>query len=805
MFRIRSPFSARLTTLPAYDQTATEVAFLLGGIGTGNVSVGSRGQLKDWEIFNHPDKGRKFPYTFFAVHTQCQGDIQNRKLEGPLMPPYSSSHGLHSAELGGLAHMQVNTLRAEYPLCMVHFEDDKLPVDITLEAYTPFIPLEAEDSGIPGTIIRYRVKNTAGSPAFVSIVGSITNMTTAQGVTDLEYVRYHGETKNTVLEEDGLHGIHMTSVNTPAWHPMHAGLALCTTGDAYTVKPNFLMGTWWDGPQDFWDDFCTDGRLTPLSAQGGRNETIIMNLDQQHTGALAVEHTLQPGEEYVYEFILTWYFPNRKKAWFENYDPKTIAETETIRNHYALRYSSAWDVARALADHMERLERDTMLFHDAFFSSTLPTEILDAASANITVLRSTTCFWLENDLFMGWEGTFDTNGCCLGNCTHVWNYEQTLAYLFPELEQSMRRTEFMWETDADGCMHFRALRMLEGVTWDLPPATDGQLGAIVRLWRDYRLSGNPKLLDEMGDAALRALDFSITHWDADGDGVLDSQQHNTYDIEFCGINSMTNSMLYAALQAGAEIARVLGQPARAQQYLALCQQGSAKMDALLWNGEYYEQRVDDVEEYKYQFGKGVLSDQLLGQYAAFMAGLGYILPKEHVDAALLSIHHYNFCRKVGALSHIQRTYAIGDEPGLLLCSWPRGGRPRFPFIYSDEVWTGIEYQVAATLLYAGHTAEALEIVQAARSRYNGHNRNPFDEVECGHHYVRSMASWGLMLGASGFSCQPDGSVAFSPRFSQDDFRCFYSTGSQWGVLTQQQDAKGRITQQITPLFLKSQE
>ena len=748
----RKSFIQRMHTLPSYGKEATEFAFLLGGIGTGNVSVGSRGQLKDWEIFNCPGKGNRAPYTFFAIHTRCGNDVQNRILEGPLLPPFSGSNGINSADLGGLPRMQSVRMKAEYPLCAMEFTDDKLPVTVCMEAYTPFIPLNPKDSGLPCAILRYRVQNHSEAPAFVSIAGTLDNMTTIRGYNAFEYPQYQGDARNIAADAPGLHGVKLESVDFESWHPMHASMVLATTGEQYIARPNLLMGTWWDGIQDFWDDFTEDGRLESESAETGHTDTEILKQKRQHICALTTEHTIAPGEEHVFEFLLTWYFPNRIHRWEETYDPKTVTREQTIRNHYALDFADAWDVAGYVCRNMDRLERDTFLFHETFFGGTLPVEFLDAASANITVLRSPTCFWLENNLLMGWEGCFDQGGCCLGNCTHVWNYEQTVGYLFPQLAQTMRKTEFHWETDADGRMNFRALRMLEDRTWDMYPAPDGQLGAIVHLYREYRLSGNADLLDALGETALKALDFSIRFWDQDGDGVLESQQHNTYDIEFYGINSMTNTLYYAGLLAGAQIADILGQVKRAERYSRLAKDGAAKMDAMLWNGEYYEQRIEDVNYYKYQFGKGVLSDQLLGQYAAFMAGLGYVLPENHVRGALQSIFRYNMRRDFSSHSHVQRTYAVGGESGLLLCSWPYGGRPRFPFVYSDEVWTGIEYQVAATMLCVGLVDEALEIVRGVRGRYQGSNRNPFNEVECGHHYVRSMASWGLIVAASGFAC-----------------------------------------------------
>src|SRR4029079_2143232 len=110
-------------------------------------------------------------------------------------------------------------------------------------------------------------------------------------------------------------------------------------------------------------------------------------------------------------------------------------------------FANSWAVAQYVHDNFGRLEEETRTFHDALFSSTLPAYVLDALSANIVPIRSTTCFRLEDGRFFGWEGCFDTAGCCEGSCTHVWSYAQTLAYLFPDLEREMRRIEFAVETE----------------------------------------------------------------------------------------------------------------------------------------------------------------------------------------------------------------------------------------------------------------------------------------------------------------------------------------------------------------------
>ena len=103
---------------------------------------------------------------------------------------------------------------------------------------------------------------------------------------------------------------------------------------------------------------------------------------------------------------------------------------------------------------------------------------------------------------------------------------------------------------------------------------------------------------------------------------------------FYGINSLTNSIFYAALEAASKMAEYMKDVQKAKKWHELFLHGHDKMDVLLWNESYYEQLLsEDIDTYKYQYGTGCLSDQLLGQELAHLYGIGYILPEEHVKKA----------------------------------------------------------------------------------------------------------------------------------------------------------------------------
>ena len=789
--------------------TAERAAFPLGGIGTGNVSLGARGELRDWELENLPDKGRLNPFTFFAIHVApTDGEPVTRVLEAQHTGRHDWDAGYGFDRLAGLPRLAGATLHGEYPVVDIDFDDDVLPVDVSLRAFTPLVPLDPDASGIPAAVLRYRVTNPGSTSVAVTIAGSLSHTAGRGeglfGMRTQQTVRWREE-----VDEDGrgVRGLDF-GIRLPEDDPGYGTLSLTTTDADTTAKPQWVTGFWPDGPRLFWDDFRDDGLLEPeprltledrprgLFAELDDGvpradvvvgeEELFEKLPRLRTGSLGIVHTLAPGGSRDFEFVLAWSFPNRRRGWGGHIVFADPHIDEVVTNHYATLWPDAWSAASHLHRELPALEAATLAFVEALYGGSLDPVIADAVGANIAAIRSTTCFVVESPtpelgdgpVFAAWEGSFDHGGSCEGTCTHVWSYAQSVAWLFPSLERSARRVEFLLETDADGAQKFRSNRVFGGPSWFMGPAVDGQLGTFLRLHREWRFSGDDDFLRELWPAAARTLDHAVRTWDRDGDGLLDGELHNTYDIEFHGIDPLANGLFVAALRAGARMAAHLGESERTADWLERAERASRAMDAVLWNGEYYRQVIDDVDAHRYQYGEGVLSDQLLGQFHAFVNGLGPILPPEHVRSALAAIMAHNFRADLTTHESTQRVYALGDEGGLLLASWPRGGRPAIPFVYSDEVWTGVEHQVAASLVYTGLVDDALRLERTLRSRYDGTARNPWNEIECGNHYARSLSSWGLLLAFSGVQWDaPTRTLSFDP---VADGRYLFTTDRAWG-------------------------
>ena len=798
--------------------TAESVAFPLGGIGTGNVSLGARGELRDWEFENLPDKGRLNPRSFFAIHAAPQGGPSvTRVLEARSSGRHDRDAGYGFDELAGLPRLDSAGLHGEYPVVDIDFTDATLPVTVSLHAFTPLVPLDADASGIPAAVLRYRVANPGDAPVTVTVVGSMSHTAgrgtpgpdAPWGMRGTQSVRWR--------ESDGIRGLDF-DIDLDHDDPGYGTMSLTTTDSSTTVKPQWVTSYWPDGARLFWNDLADDGLLAPEprltledkprglfaerdadpDAPALTEEQMLAKLPRVRTGSLGIVHTLAPGEERDFEFVLAWSFPNRRRGWhghiifddaLEDGTPDLRDELGPIvRNHYSALWPDAWTAAAQLHRDLTALEGATDAFVEELYGGSLDPVLADAVGANIAALRSTTCFVLESPtpelgdgpVFAAWEGSFDHGGSCEGTCTHVWSYAQTAAWLFPGVERSARRAEYLLETDESGAQKFRGNRIFGAPRWFIGPAVDGQLGTFLRLHREWRFSGDDEFLRELWPAAARTLDYAAREWDHDGDGLLDGEMHNTYDIEFHGVEPLSNVIHLAALRAGVRMAEHLGDTARAQEWALRADHVAAAIESVLWNGQYYRQVIDDVDAHRYQYGDGVLSDQLLGQFHAFLGGLGYLLPEAHVRSALDAIVQHNHRSDLRDHESTQRVYALNDEGGLLLASWPEGGRPALPFVYADEVWTGIEHQVAVSLLFAGRYDDALRIERALRARYDGAHRNPWNEIECGNHYARSLASWGLLIGASGAQWDAGArTLSFDPVLP-GDAHFLFTTATGWG-------------------------
>jgi uncharacterized protein (DUF608 family) len=780
-----------------------QIALPLGGIGAGSVCLNGYGGLQDFSLRHRPSLSaapeRNEPReAAFALLRVEEGGV-TRLVEGPLPVGKIWNFGLKGqGHIGGgfegLPRFRSCSFKGEFPFGTACLSDPDLPFVVEVRGWNPFIPLDAESSSLPCAILEYRIANSSDHEAGYAFSYHLSHLAHRLGE------------KGAVSEV--LPGKGVCFRNTEAGLGSSAlGFARPSGGDGSSpalpaacgepiIKARWFRGGWFDAPSRLWDEVSHGGFEAREGIEYGE-------FAGRMGGSIQISGRLGPGEAVTIPIVIAWHFPAMPS------EAGLSASGAARRPWYATRWADARAVLFEVIDNHQRLRARTGTFHDALFGSSLPAVVLDAVSANLGVLKSPTLLREEEGGIWAWEGCFSNEGCCAGSCTHVWNYAQALPWLFPELERSLRELELLRSMDGRGHVEFRAPYEGMSARHEFHAAADGQLGGIMKLHREWLVSGDREWLRSMYPLARRSIEYCIDTWDPRGRGLVEEPHHTTYDIEFWGPEALSSSFYIGALAAMASLAAAAGEDGDAPRYAELAQRAATAASAELFNGEYYQQKViregfivagsaespagdaDDpgeeaallrAEGPKYQYGSGCLSDGVFGAWLAELCGVES--PQDHAEirSHLSAVYSHNFRRSLADHVCTQRPgYALGEEAGLLLCTWPRGGRPSLPFVYSDEVWTGIEYQVASHLISEGMVGQGLEIVAAVRARYDGIVRNPWSEYECGNWYARALSSWGLLVAASGWRYEaPTRCLRIAPRIAVDPFRCFFSTATGWG-------------------------
>ena len=885
----------------------------VGGICAGQVYLTGDGRLAYWDVFNQ-NHNTGYGAVNWKEGRSPELKVRDGRLveDAPVWQGFAvrvrQGERVETRPLSRQGFREV-AFRGEYPIGRVEYRDPDLPLQVRLEAFSPFIPLNARDSALPCTILNYTLENRGPAALEVTLAGWLSNAVCRHSV-----AAFTGRLEHTsrALREPGLTGFLLSAraretqrVTAPptvfadfeggdygAWTVEGAafgtapaagtlpnqqrvsgfqGRGLVNTylgGDVpqgrlvspeFTIERPFLsfligggshagrtcVNLRVDGavvrtatgrdnerlePHN-WDVSDLRGRrarLEIVDAESGpwghinvdqiefRDEPMtaltgalheqadfgalglwVLDEPEAQAGAglpdeaewpaffaapeapagepqpaeggwVRVTRRLTPGEQVPLRFLVVWHFPNLYR------------EERRVGNYYARLFPGAPDVARYVRHEFERLAGETRLWRDTYYRSTLPWWLLDRLHSTAANLATTTCQWWHNGRFWAWEG----GGCCHGTCGHVWNYAHTLARLFPELERSVREHQDFAEgvgLHPDGHIGFR------GEGWDLW-AGDSQAGYILKAWREHQCAPDDAFLNRNWPAIRRAVEFLIRE-DGDGDGLIEGRQHQTYDHDYYGANTFVGALYLGALRAAEEMAREVGDAAFARRCREIFETGSRRSVERLFNGEYFIQDVDLAKHPEWQYGDGCLADQLFGQGWAHQVGLGYLYPASTVRAALASVWKYCWAPDVTAQNRAhppERWFLSPGDAGLFTCTWPRSRHlgPKSTR-YRDEIWTGIEYQVAGHMAWEGMLTEALAICRAIHERYHPRRFNPWNEIECGDHYARALASWGVLLGLAGFEYHgPLGHLGFAPRLTPEDFRCAFTGAEGWGSLAQ---------------------
>lgn len=809
-------------TLHAKDNP--HAVFPLGGVGAGSVGIGTDGRLQDWDIFNRPDKGSVNGFSHFAVRAERGGQVvDTRVLHGPftgdrtgsfLAPEYNAyGFGPRRQQMTGFPSFRQSSLTGPYPVANLEFVDAAFPGTVKMQALSPFIPLADRESSMPVAMFDISFENTTEEALDYTLFGCL-----AFDFTAVE--------AGSHVEIDTSEGARLTGTSThPSDHLGHRQLCLATDHDDVSFQHHLYRGTWFDTMEVYWADIAKGGKLKDrkyADAKGVENQAFADGVEHS---VVATHLHVKPGETKTVRMAMSWYVPNMQKYWISHSRVECCGDKNVAhqwRNYYATQWKSALDVANETLDRWEELCDRTTQFRDVLTDTTLPDVVAEAISANISILKSPTVLRLENGEFYGFEGCHPESGCCEGSCTHVWNYQQALPFLFPSLERSMREVDFDENQNPDGGgMAFR-LALPKGIGRSaVRPCPDGQFGNVMKFYRDWKLHGDAAWLKRYWPSVKAAIEFAWhpeneDKWDPDKTGVLQGRQHHTLDMELFGPNSWLAGFYLGALVAGAELAQAVGDNEAEATYRSLFAKGQAWVEENLFNGRWYQQEIDiadksllepfltekgrvghmsgDVfqqywsEEHgqiKYQIGEGCAIDQVLAEWHARLYGLPALFEPEKFASAVRSIFEFNFEERLGDVPNPCRVFGLEDESGTTICSWPEPApRPSIPLPYSQETMHGFEYAFGCQLMMIGEVDKGVKVFEAVRGRYQGHNRNPWNEFECGSNYARSMANFAAIPILSGFTFDAHSKVlGFAPIHTQDDeFKSFWSNGLAWGQI-----------------------
>lgn len=762
-----------------------EIVFPLGGIGTGSIGLAGNGCLVDWEIFNRPNKGSLNGYSFFAVKAEFPtGKSITKVLQGDwtkdLVGTYANSgfgFGPNGVTMCGFPHFKKLKFEGKFPIATLTFQDDDFPAKVILKAFNPFIPLDADNSSIPAAFFEINIESFADDVKY-SVILSVSNP--------------FESSVNEKIADDRATAVKLIHSGKAATDKTYGDLTVAVDRKDGIYQEYWYRGSWQDKATTFWYDL-TEGAFQ------NRHYDEAAKGDVCSVGASEV---IGRKQQKRFRFLISWNIPNNYNYWEPCKDEK--GDDITWKNYYCTMFADSAAACFYSLDNWDSLYRKTNRFCRSLHASTLDKAVIDAISSTISVLKSPTVLRLEDGTFYGWEGVQAQAGSCEGTCTHVWSYAYALCFLFPELERSLRNTELNFNTDKYGKMEFRTKLPLGRRRGSFHPCVDGQMATVIKIYRDWKITGNSLWLQENWEKVKRILEFAWseqnTHeWDRNKDGVLEGRQHHTLDTELFGPSSWLQGMYLAALKAATEMAAFLGDLSKKEEYNRLFEAGYAWTKENLFNGQYFMHAVelenkgitdhfdcsgywnDEKGQLKYQIGEGCEIDQMLGQWHANICGLGSIFDKQQRHIALQSMVKNNFKQSLRDFTNAWRVFALNDEGGSVICDYPGGSnRPIIPIPYCDECMTGFEYAFAGLLISEGFIEEGLGVVRAIRARYDGKKRNPWNEIECGSNYARPMASFALLPIFSGFTFDlPGKQIGFSPIVA-GDFKCLWSLGTGWG-------------------------
>ncbi|MEI2272474.1 GH116 family glycosyl hydrolase [Sphingobacterium sp. ML3W] len=764
-----------------YYKSKNELQYIgmpVGGLHAGTVYAGGDGRLWLWQIYNETYEGIKEGIEPKLVQWYNGREYVNiRPRDGAAYIEPAIADNLRVLEQGfsvtisGNGNVQTRELRKEhwdevifesaYPSCKIIYLAEDSPLDIELHIYSPFIPLDAENSSLPMTTMHLKAKNKTKHKVQVAFCAWLEN-----GV-HKPRKEFKGVTKLAqVVSIENVQSILYSCEGVPQAEKLagdYGTMALYC--DAVDATANAMVDSW---PFD------------PAQKKFGK-ESASVPFDQLQIGNIIVQREISPQSTDAVSYAISWHFNN----------PHPLLR-EKIKDAqqgywYGTKFSDASDVLKYYHQHRDDLNKFTLTWVETWYNSTLPHWFLDRTLVNIGTLATANTYRFASGRFWAWEGV----GACAGTCTHVWQYGQTMSRLFPELERNLRETTDLGVgfVPESGAIIFRA-------EYETRPAIDGQAGVILRFYREHQMSEDNGFLAHNWQKLKKAVQFIIDQ-DRNGDGMTDTPMENTLDAVWEGEIAWIVGLCLAAVKAAELMAIEMNDQVFQKTCAQYVSKGMTAMDTELFNGEYYIHRPNK------EFGRKKLGsyntchiDQVYGQAWTFQVNLPRINSVEKTRSALKALWNYNFTMDVGPYirTHLNgRPYALSGEGGMVMNTNPNnetaayGEDITWQLGYFHECMSGFEHQVAAHMMAEGMVEESLILTRCIHERYDAAKRNPYNEIECSDHYARAMASYGTFINACGYQYHgPKKHLGFAPRMQHADFKAAFTAATGWGTYQQTQ-------------------
>ena len=766
------------------DWAALEhIGMPVAGIGTGTVYVGGDGRLWGWDIFNVPHEGC-IPNGGTKEQPMRERDGANYINPSRMVSPWNIRQGLvlhidgKPTPLDHSGFPQVK-FTGQYPIATIQLRDPASPISAEIETFSPFIPLDYDNSSLPVTVMEITLKNSGPTAASVGLEAFLENAAIREAASASELRR--------VAQTLPLPG-----------GAMVMGCVAQPAGAPDSTPPLKNLRDWGSMALAILGE-----KAQAQASRGSETAKADSPLSEVQEMAVRVPLIIPARGEIKTTVLISWHFPGLHPDMAGLPDP---------RRWVSERFADAAAVVTHTAKEMAHLSGLTHRFRDTWYGSetgedrgTLPHWLLERSLWTVSALTTNGTYRMSKGRVWGWEGT----GCCPGTCTHVWHYGQSAGRLFSQLEIDLReRTDFTPEVmTAAGSIKYRGTYV-----GDDSECIDGQAGILLRCYREHLSDPTGEFLKRNWPHIQKATDFLVTaeaHDKPSGnDGIFTRRFENTLDAKWGGEIPWIVGIYLAGLTAAAAMAEEMGDTALASRWREIIAKGSTAYAGYFDKAAgFYKAKVTDAELLPVHVGPGSHIDMCLGDFWLAQVGLPPIGDKTQLRQAMTSLYQYNFVPDMGVFRekmkpHSGRHYALAGEGGLVMATWPHGGLPEvcksFPtFGYFQECMSGFEHAAAALMISLAKDqadpllTHGLTVCRAIHDRYDAVHRNPYNEIECSDHYARAMSSYGVFIAATGFHCHAaSGLVRFEPKLGVKNFAAPFVGAGAWGRFTQKQTTNG---------------